>query len=193
MMASQDIRVVVGAIQMAHILMQKLPDVFSVYFRREGTFIYSCKNYQTYSVSASGEKVRLYTHAKTTRRIQCLLQERRYVYILMQKLPDVFSVYFRREGTFIYSCKNYQTYSVSTSGEKVRLYTHAKTTRHIQCLLQERGYVYEGLFTVSVAFSISDFSVWYLASLNVNKTIEINGTHFFGMTQMLTWCSLNRP
>ena len=37
MMASQDIRVVVGAIQMAHILMQKLPDVFSVYFRREGT------------------------------------------------------------------------------------------------------------------------------------------------------------
>ena len=37
MMASQDIRVVVGAVQMAHILMQKLPDVFSVYFRREGT------------------------------------------------------------------------------------------------------------------------------------------------------------
>ena len=36
MMASQDVKVVVGALQMANILMQKLPDVFSVYFRREG-------------------------------------------------------------------------------------------------------------------------------------------------------------
>ena len=44
MMASQDIRVVVGAVQMAHILMQKLPDVFSVYFRREGTFTKNAGN-----------------------------------------------------------------------------------------------------------------------------------------------------
>ena len=29
-------RIVVGGIQMAEILMQKLPDVFHVYFRREG-------------------------------------------------------------------------------------------------------------------------------------------------------------
>ena len=36
MMASQDLKVVVGAVQMAHILMGKLPDIFSVYFRREG-------------------------------------------------------------------------------------------------------------------------------------------------------------
>lgn len=36
MMASNDVKVVVGAIQMAEILMQKLPDIFSVYFRREG-------------------------------------------------------------------------------------------------------------------------------------------------------------
>lgn len=36
MMASSDVKVVVGAIQMAEILMQKLPDIFSVYFRREG-------------------------------------------------------------------------------------------------------------------------------------------------------------
>ncbi|KAJ8310279.1 hypothetical protein KUTeg_012144 [Tegillarca granosa] len=36
MMASQDLKVVVGAIQMADILMQKLPDIFSIYFRREG-------------------------------------------------------------------------------------------------------------------------------------------------------------
>lgn len=36
MMASQDLKVVVGAIQMAEVLMQKLPDVFSIYFRREG-------------------------------------------------------------------------------------------------------------------------------------------------------------
>lgn len=38
MMASNDVKVVVGAIQMAEILMQKLPDIFSVYFRREGIF-----------------------------------------------------------------------------------------------------------------------------------------------------------
>ena len=36
MMASPDQRVVVGAFQMADILMQKLPDIFGVYFRREG-------------------------------------------------------------------------------------------------------------------------------------------------------------
>lgn len=36
MMASQDLKVVVGGIQMAEVLMQKLPDIFSVYFRREG-------------------------------------------------------------------------------------------------------------------------------------------------------------
>ncbi|UYV65890.1 hypothetical protein LAZ67_3005823 [Cordylochernes scorpioides] len=36
MLASQDLRVVVAALQMAEILMQKLPDVFGVYFRREG-------------------------------------------------------------------------------------------------------------------------------------------------------------
>ncbi|XP_029650609.1 E3 ubiquitin-protein ligase TRIP12 isoform X2 [Octopus sinensis] len=36
MMASQDLKVVVGAIQMADVLMQKLPDIFSIYFRREG-------------------------------------------------------------------------------------------------------------------------------------------------------------
>ncbi|XP_071951146.1 E3 ubiquitin-protein ligase TRIP12-like isoform X2 [Antedon mediterranea] len=36
MVSSQDIKVVVGALQMAHILMQKLPDIFHVYFRREG-------------------------------------------------------------------------------------------------------------------------------------------------------------
>ncbi|XP_070537941.1 E3 ubiquitin-protein ligase TRIP12-like isoform X2 [Ptychodera flava] len=36
MMSSQDLKVVVGAIQMAEILMQKLPDIFHVYFRREG-------------------------------------------------------------------------------------------------------------------------------------------------------------
>ena len=34
-------RIVVGGIQMAEILMQKLPDVFHVYFRREGVIISS--------------------------------------------------------------------------------------------------------------------------------------------------------
>ncbi|KAG5847727.1 hypothetical protein ANANG_G00129290 [Anguilla anguilla] len=36
MLSSQDLRIVVGALQMAEILMQKLSDVFGVYFRREG-------------------------------------------------------------------------------------------------------------------------------------------------------------
>ncbi|GBL82262.1 E3 ubiquitin-protein ligase TRIP12 [Araneus ventricosus] len=36
MLASQDLRVVVAALQMAEILMQKLPAIFGVYFRREG-------------------------------------------------------------------------------------------------------------------------------------------------------------
>ncbi|XP_065888621.1 E3 ubiquitin-protein ligase TRIP12-like isoform X2 [Dysidea avara] len=36
MLLSQDYRIVVGGIQMAEILMKKLPDVFHVYFRREG-------------------------------------------------------------------------------------------------------------------------------------------------------------
>ncbi|XP_045199519.2 E3 ubiquitin-protein ligase TRIP12-like isoform X2 [Mercenaria mercenaria] len=36
MMASQDLKVVVGGIQMAETLMQKLPDIFNVFFRREG-------------------------------------------------------------------------------------------------------------------------------------------------------------
>ena len=47
----------------------------------------------------------------------------------------------------------------------------------------------KGLFIVSVAFNVSDFSLWCLASLN---TIEINGTHFFVMTLTLT-LTVNSP
>ncbi|XP_055852199.1 E3 ubiquitin-protein ligase TRIP12 isoform X2 [Episyrphus balteatus] len=36
MMASNDLRIVVGALQMSEILMRKLPDVFGIHFRREG-------------------------------------------------------------------------------------------------------------------------------------------------------------
>ncbi|KAL9888802.1 E3 ubiquitin-protein ligase ctrip isoform 4-T12 [Glossina fuscipes fuscipes] len=36
MLGSNDLRIVVGALQMAEILMQKLPDVFGMHFRREG-------------------------------------------------------------------------------------------------------------------------------------------------------------
>ncbi|KAL3281120.1 hypothetical protein HHI36_004342 [Cryptolaemus montrouzieri] len=36
MMASSDLRIVVGALQMAEILMNKLPDEFGIHFRREG-------------------------------------------------------------------------------------------------------------------------------------------------------------
>lgn len=49
MMASPDLKIVVASIQMANILMEKLPDVFGVYFCREGlsfclhVFIISCE------------------------------------------------------------------------------------------------------------------------------------------------------
>ena len=36
MLASPDLKIVVGATQMANILMEKLPQVFAIYFRREG-------------------------------------------------------------------------------------------------------------------------------------------------------------
>ena len=36
MLASPDLRIVVGSLQMANILIEKLPKVFSIYFRREG-------------------------------------------------------------------------------------------------------------------------------------------------------------
>lgn len=36
MMASNDLRIVVGAMQMSEILMQKLPEIFGVHFRRDG-------------------------------------------------------------------------------------------------------------------------------------------------------------
>uniref|UniRef100_T1IVF8 E3 ubiquitin-protein ligase n=1 Tax=Strigamia maritima TaxID=126957 RepID=T1IVF8_STRMM len=36
MMSSHDLKIVVGALQLADILMQKLPEIFGVYFRREG-------------------------------------------------------------------------------------------------------------------------------------------------------------
>ena len=41
-------RIVVGGIQMAEILMQKLPDVFHVYFRREGIEMLYCTINITY-------------------------------------------------------------------------------------------------------------------------------------------------
>jgi len=36
MLKAQDYQVVVGAMQMAAVLMQKLPDIFVIYFHREG-------------------------------------------------------------------------------------------------------------------------------------------------------------
>lgn len=42
MLASSDMRIVVSATQMCHILMQKLPEIFSVYFQREGV-VYQIK------------------------------------------------------------------------------------------------------------------------------------------------------
>lgn len=36
MLKAQDYRLVVGAMQMAEILLQKLPDIFNMYFHREG-------------------------------------------------------------------------------------------------------------------------------------------------------------
>ena len=44
MMASQDLRIVVSALQMAEILMQKLPDLFSIHFTREGNIKFTKHN-----------------------------------------------------------------------------------------------------------------------------------------------------
>lgn len=38
MMASQELRIVVGALQLAEILMHKLPNVFTIHFIREGNY-----------------------------------------------------------------------------------------------------------------------------------------------------------
>ncbi|XP_076454353.1 E3 ubiquitin-protein ligase TRIP12-like isoform X2 [Babylonia areolata] len=51
MLASPDLRVVVGAMQMADILMQKLSDIFNIYFRREGV-TYQIENIKTSSSMA---------------------------------------------------------------------------------------------------------------------------------------------
>lgn len=36
MLSSQDLKIIVGALQMSDLLMQKLPHIFAIYFRREG-------------------------------------------------------------------------------------------------------------------------------------------------------------
>ncbi|KAL5005223.1 hypothetical protein ScPMuIL_018679, partial [Solemya velum] len=51
MLASVDLRVVVGALQMAEILMQKLANIFSVYFRREGV-MHQVKNLSEIDLTA---------------------------------------------------------------------------------------------------------------------------------------------
>ncbi|XP_075717371.1 E3 ubiquitin-protein ligase TRIP12 isoform X2 [Rhinoderma darwinii] len=57
MLSSQDLKIVVGALQMAEILMQKLPDIFSVYFRREGV-MHQVKNLaESETLSTSPPKV----------------------------------------------------------------------------------------------------------------------------------------
>ncbi|XP_050411436.2 E3 ubiquitin-protein ligase TRIP12 [Patella vulgata] len=59
MMASPDLKVVVGALQLAEILMQKLPDIFSVYFRREGVMhqIKRLAELKVHTSKSSSEKV----------------------------------------------------------------------------------------------------------------------------------------
>ncbi|NXO54230.1 TRIPC ligase, partial [Aramus guarauna] len=53
MLSSQDLKIVVGALQMAEILMQKLPDIFSVYFRREGFFFFKGVMHQVKNLAES--------------------------------------------------------------------------------------------------------------------------------------------
>ena len=63
MMASPDLKIVVASIQMANILMEKLPDVFGVYFCREGSlFVWSSYSLSRYQVFRGAEmsQVRYY-------------------------------------------------------------------------------------------------------------------------------------
>lgn len=55
MLASADQRILVGSIQMALILIDKLPDIFSVYFRREGV-MHQFKRLSNKAGSSSGSK-----------------------------------------------------------------------------------------------------------------------------------------
>lgn len=55
MLASSDQQIIVGAIQMAHILMNALPDIFSVYFRREGV-VYQFKRLARLNVASGSKK-----------------------------------------------------------------------------------------------------------------------------------------
>lgn len=59
MLSSHDLKIVVGAVQMAHILMQKLPDVFGIHFRREGVMHQMQRLVQVESSPATGQ-VRLF-------------------------------------------------------------------------------------------------------------------------------------
>ncbi|NWS65657.1 TRIPC ligase, partial [Crotophaga sulcirostris] len=53
MLSSQDLKIVVGALQMAEILMQKLPDIFSVYFRREDFYFFKGVMHQVKNLAES--------------------------------------------------------------------------------------------------------------------------------------------
>jgi len=52
MMASPDLKIVVASIQMANILMEKLPDVFGVYFCREGSLLFVVLCLSSYNLSS---------------------------------------------------------------------------------------------------------------------------------------------
>jgi E3 ubiquitin-protein ligase TRIP12 len=56
MLASTDPKIIVSALQICEILMQKMPDVFSVYFHREGVIHQIDRLIETGSVSSSAQK-----------------------------------------------------------------------------------------------------------------------------------------
>lgn len=67
MLSSQDLKIVVGSLQMAEILMQKLPDVFSVYFRREGiTWSYESRTGSTFWQMLAMEMSRIFKNLRQT-------------------------------------------------------------------------------------------------------------------------------
>ena len=61
MLASKDLRVVVRSLQMAQILMKKLPDVFGIHFHREGVFHQITKLSQTHISSGSANESKIGT------------------------------------------------------------------------------------------------------------------------------------
>ena len=69
MLASSDYKIVISALQMSEILMKKLPEIFSVYFYREGV-VHQIEILIGFGISSSSNLTISHTHNTTTSQSQ---------------------------------------------------------------------------------------------------------------------------